>query len=94
MTKGIEIINNFTNLVDDTGGKAMRNKIQIAAAEAQMKIHDLHSRAIACHCECMGMNAENCIAASINQSPLYGYGDYSGVLTKWGLVDDDNKSII
>jgi hypothetical protein len=42
----------------------------------------------------MGMNAENCIAASINQSPLYGYGDYSGVLTKWGLVDDDNKSII
>jgi hypothetical protein len=93
MTTAQEIIAQFDETINNQDPSLMQ-KIQVQAARAQMAIHDLHSRAIACHCECMGMNAENCIAASINQYPPYGEGDYSRLLAKWGLVDGDNKSII
>jgi len=73
---------------------AIANKIQVQAAEAQMKIHDMHSRAIACHCECMGMEVENSFAMVEGKRPLYRNKEFSKVLIKWGLVDESNKPII
>jgi hypothetical protein len=40
------------------------------------------------------MNAENCAAAALNAPPPFGDLAYIEVMQKWGLVDDDNKSII
>ena len=68
--KGIEIIKKFEDVVSATD-PALMNKIQVQAAHAQMQIHELHARAIACHCECMGMNAENSIANCEGDVPPY-----------------------
>lgn len=49
----------------------------------------LHSRAMAAHCECMGMNSENSLAVCRNETPPYNDSDYNRVLYKWGLCDVD-----
>ena len=55
------------------------------------RIFELHIRAIACHCECLGMNAENCQRASLGQSMAYSDDSYLDALKKWGLVTEDFK---
>ena len=91
--KGIEIIKKFEDVVSATD-PALMNKIQVQAAHAQMQIHELHARAIACHCECLGMNAENSIAVCKGQEPPYCDEDYSHIMYKWNLTDIDGKIII
>ena len=91
--KGIEIIKKFEDVVSATD-PALMNKIQVQAAHAQMQIHELHARAIACHCECMGMEAENAIAACTGQEPPYSDDSFLVVLTKWGMTDSGGKVII
>ena len=54
---GKEIIDMFQSYINPE----VKNSIQVQAANAQMKIHDLHARALACSCECMGMNVEGAI---------------------------------
>jgi hypothetical protein len=93
MTTAQEIIAQFDETINNQDPSLMQ-KIQVQAARAQMAIHDIHARAIACHCECLGMNAENCAAAALNAPPPFGDLAYIEVMQKWGLVDDDNKSII
>jgi len=46
----------------------------------------LHARALAAHCECLGMNAENMWAAIANASPVYKSEHYYEILQKWGLI--------
>ena len=87
---GKETIELFQSYIDPS----VRNKIQVQAAEAQMKIHDMHSRAIACHCECMGMNAEDTIAACSGSKIPYSDQDYKAVMLKWGLINEDNQPVI
>ena len=48
---------------------------------------NLHARALIAHCECLGMNAENCWAACSNTGPIYGDNQYLAVLDKWELTD-------
>ena len=91
--KAIEIIKKFEDVVSATD-PALMNKIQVQAAHAQMQIHELHARAIACHCECLGMNAENSIAACKGQELLNNDINYQFVMNKWGLTDKDGKVII
>lgn len=55
---------------------------------------ELHSRAIACHCECLGMNAENALAVCSDSAPPYGDGAYHLVMQKWGLTDERGKPTI
>ena len=52
------------------------------------------SKALACHCECLGMNAENMWAAISNQNPLYRSQDYYRIMEKWGLLDEEGNSLI
>ncbi len=43
---------------------------------------ELHARALACHCECLGMNAENSHACCIGATIPYGYDAYDQVMKK------------
>lgn len=69
-------------------------KVTKAKEESFVKIFDLHIRALSCHCECLGMNAENCIAACGEGKIPYNDNDYMGVLRKWKLTDKEGKPII
>ena len=63
-----------------------------------MQVHTnilyLHIRALACHCECLGMNAGNMWAAIRDESPPYSNESYNIVLRKWGLMDDNDNPLI
>lgn len=48
----------------------------------------VHIKALACHAECLGMNAENSIAVCENSPPIYHDKDYYAVMDKWELTKD------
>lgn len=54
----------------------------------------LHTRALACHCECLGMNAENCIAVTAGTPVPHGEMAYQHIMQKWELIDDEGKIAI
>ena len=54
----------------------------------------IHANAMACHCECLGMNAENAMAVCSNYAPPYNEAAYFSVMQKWGLIDENKKSLI
>ena len=66
-------------------------KLQRAMTSAHIGMLDIHSRALACHCECLAMNAENCTAATIGNGIPYDQHHYFSVMKKWNLVDDELK---
>ena len=51
-----------------------------------------HSITMACHCECLAMNAENMWAAIANDNPVYRSQDYFKVMQKWGIMDSHGNS--
>lgn len=54
----------------------------------------IHSRALACHCECLGMNAENSYRVCRDKAPAYGDEHYDRVLQKWGLMNEKGEPLI
>jgi len=74
------------------------NEITAQEMIQEMKMHEavmsLHIRALACYCECLGMNAENCQRAILNQSMVYGSDSYYEVMEKWGLIGMKGEPII
>lgn len=75
--------------------------MKIVLSELSMKVlqsHEfmlgLHIKALSCHCECLGMNAENCLAACNDAAPPYNDTQYYEVMQKWGLIDKDGKPAI
>ena len=88
---GADTINLFLKYVDEQGGEPLRSKVQVAATIAQLKIYDINSRVMGCHCESMGMNAENMLAAIANKKPPYGDEHYKECAQRWGLVDETGK---
>ena len=90
---GAKIIKLFNDTVIKEDPSLMQ-KVQVLAAQSQMQIHDIHSRAIACHCECMGMEIENTLAIIDDTKPPYMKQEFNFVMQKWGLVDEGNQSII
>jgi len=58
------------------------------------KMLNLHARALACHCECLGMNAENSWAVCCNTTPPYNQSHYMEVLAKYGLVNEKGEPTI
>ena len=91
--KGKEIIENFEKTVKEVDPEAM-NKIQVMAADAQMKMFDIHARAIGALCECLGMNAENAIAACEGSKPPYIDNSYYAILHKWQLTNEKGEPLI
>ena len=55
---------------------------------------EIHSRALACHSECLGMNAENSLAICNGHQVPYSDNSYLAVMKKWGLVDSVGNPII
>lgn len=88
--KGKEVISDFRTRVSMVDPDALK-KIQYLAADAQMKMFDIHARAIGCFCECLGMNAENCMAACNNTAPPNNIGVYHSVMIKWNLVNEKGE---
>ena len=74
------------------------NEITAQELTQELRIHGqlmtLHVRALACHCECLGMNAENCQRAILGQPIAYLDGDYYSVMNKWGLTNEKGESTI
>ena len=92
--KGSKIIKLFNDTVIKQDPSLM-DKVQVMAAKAQMEIYDIHSRAIACHCECMGMDIENGFAISEGRKkPPFGQQEFNSILIKWGLINEGNNPII
>jgi hypothetical protein len=54
----------------------------------------IHSRAIAAHCECLAMNAENMWAAILNENPKFLQKDYKALMRKWELISEDGEPSI
>ena len=69
-------------------------EIAKAKEEPFVKIFDLHIRALSCHCECLGMNAENCIAACGEGKIPFNNDVYKRTMQKWELIDKEGKPII
>lgn len=55
---------------------------------------ELHARALACHCECLAMNAANCARACENLPMVYPDSDYYHVMRKWGLINEKGEPTI
>lgn len=68
------------------------------AARVVMSEHSMdlkiHAKALAAHCECMAMNAENCISAVVNVTPPYNEEQFCKILEKWGIIDSEGKPLI
>jgi len=77
----------------------MNKEITISAAtQAVFEAHefamDVHSKALACHCECLGMNAENTYAACLGKPIVYNDDSYIAAMKKWGLIGESGEPII
>ena len=70
------------------------DKVAQGTFKAHEKIMMMHLRALACHCECLGMNAENSLAVCQDRSIPYSDGMYYAVMKKWELIDKEGKPII
>jgi len=53
-----------------------------------------HSKALACHCECLGMNAENSISVCNDTKPPFRNNNYVFTLHKWGLTNEKGEPTI
>lgn len=51
----------------------------------------LHIKALACHCECLGMNAENAFACCVGKAIPYGDDAYLTTMKKWGLINEKGE---
>lgn len=51
----------------------------------------IHSKALAAHCECLAMNAENMCRVVENTPPAYPDAHYYQVMEKWGLIDNTGE---
>jgi len=58
-----------------------------------MKIIEFHARAILCHCECLGMNSANMMAAIADIPPPYGDVAYIKAMKSYGLLDERGQLI-
>ena len=91
--KGQEIIDEFEDGIKAVSPDTI-NKIQVLAASAQMKMFDVHARAVGCLCECLGMNAENAMAVCANSVPPYNAGHYDDTMQKWELLNEKGEPTI
>jgi len=74
-------------------GKEIIEKYTNLTADVLMQ--EIHARALACHCECLGMNAENSFAVSIGAATIpYNDSHYRSVMQKWGLMNEKGEPII
>jgi hypothetical protein len=86
--RGKIIVHDFKGKVEAASPDAAKS-IAYLAAESQMKMHDIHSRAMGCMCECFGLNTE---AMAGNEA--INKGHYRDVMRKWELVNEEGELLI
>ena len=64
----------------------------INALKSHKIMMGLHYQALACHCECMGMDAENSLRP--NGKPVYKMKDFKKAMVKFGILDKNGNFII
>ena len=69
-------------------------KQSLDALEAHTDLMKLHFKALACHCEVMGMMSENMLSAVEGSKPMFGMLHFIGVMTKWGLTNEKGEPVI
>ncbi len=89
--KGDEMLDVFGRLASQTQDIDELNRL---ALMSHAKLLEIHSRALACHSECLGMNAENSWAVCNDNAPPYTNKHYRDVMKKWGMVDEEGEPII
>lgn len=62
--------------------------------EAYKSTMETYIRALACHCECLGMNAENSFAICLGKQIPYNDDNYLAALRKWELIDEKGNPTI
>jgi len=62
--------------------------------EAHTYALEIHSRALACYAECLGMNAENSFACCVGKTIPYGDDSYIQVMRKWNLINEKGEPTI
>ena len=78
---GNVIVMDFKDHVQKAGAEDM---IQAQAAIATIEMYDIHARAMAAHCECLGMDRDSTMTEA----------QYKEVLVKWGMIDEDGNTLI
>lgn len=89
--KMLKHIEHMPKELDAVSASGYALKMAEAAIET---IRTFHSRALACHCECLGMNAENALAVCGNYTPPYNDAAYYQVMAKWGLMNEKGEPLI
>jgi len=81
--KGAELIDEYIKGVKKVTDMESISAVTNAAHTALLEIH---ARALACHCECLGMNAENSFACCVGKSIPYGDSSYYNVMESGSLL--------
>lgn len=58
------------------------------ALKSHKTMMGLHYQVLACHCECMGMDAENHLSPS---DPRYVMEDFKKSMMRYGILDKNGK---
>jgi len=90
--KGSEIIQAIGESIEAEA--VNQEDVTSATMAAHIALLDIHSRVLACHAECLGMNAENMLAVCRNETAPYSDNIYKGVMVKWGLINEIGEPII
>jgi hypothetical protein len=69
-------------------------KDSMLALRTHTDMMKLHYKAVACHCEVMGMMSENMLSACTGVQPLFGHLHFKEVMFRWGMIDDKGNPII
>jgi len=88
--KGEEVIQHTANLTK----LATNEELPKLSEAAHTKLMEIHARTLACHCECLGMNAENSFAICLGKPIPYSGDSYFAVMLKWGLIDEKGNPTI
>ena len=87
---GKQIIQAFQQLISKSSPEALIQMGNLTHAA----LLEIHSRALACHSECLGMDAENSWAVCNDNALPYNDKCYKDVMEKWGMMDEEGKPII
>ena len=69
-------------------------EISLRAIKSHEEALRIHSRVLACHCECLAMNAENCAAVCAGAVNPYNDMQYFEAMRKWELINGQRESLI
>jgi len=92
--KGQEVISEGARLINIAQDFKYEKEIQPIISTTHSKLLEIHARALACHCECLGMSEENSLMVFAGKSPNYDSISFNEVMKKWGLVNDELEPLI